>query len=362
MVVGEWPLPQAEFEPLAREAGYQVSHVPAKGNPGYRRALVALLNQRPSLVILGRSWYTGGLKGIGGLIENLRGEKSLNDVPVLASVSESHDVAIREAFRRGCDDILPLHPEHMAEKLHALLPGAVPPEAPPQDKTLLVVDGILLHRTMFGRLLQNAGYQAQSAGSEEEAREALAKGPADLALLDLSLPGDPFSFARELEGKGIRVVGLGSPVEAVRPRAEEAGVQLFFDKLAPAEDLLFLLNDLLSPMPVVKRHSPRRLWSEVVRFGQNRLGLAYNLNRSGIYIRTLTPPKTGEQIRISTPYRVPDQRLGGLIRVSWVKPYIARSAQTYPPGFGGAFEALTDAETEAWEREYTALLSEGGQA
>lgn len=350
LVVGEWPLPQGELEPIVRGAGYELSHAPVGGNPGYRRALVALLGQRPDLVLLAYSWYTGGTKGIGGLIETLRSQGALHDVPILAVVDEAHDAAILEAFQRGCDDVVPCDPVALREKLCALAASRQPPRVEPLGRSVLVVEGLKLHRTVFARLLEGAGYEVITAGAHEEACAALAARRFDLALLDLSLStkGAP-ALAHLMSARGLRVIGVSAYHDEARPGTEE-GVHLYFSKNAPPEDLLFLLNDLLSPS-VVQRQAPRRLWSEVVRFG-DQLGLGYNLSRSGLFVRTLTPPRAGEQLRLETPFRAVEQRLSGLARVIWQKPYVARGAQNYPPGFGATLEALSLEEAAAWELEW----------
>lgn len=72
-------------------------------------------------------------------------------------------------------------------------------EEKPTDASILVVDDSESSRYGIKRYLEHEGYDVEEAASEKQARDALAKCPPDLLVLDVALPdGSGFDFAREL--------------------------------------------------------------------------------------------------------------------------------------------------------------------
>ncbi len=86
--------------------------------------------------------------------------------------------------------------------------------------SILIVDDDRAILAALQRLLQREGYQVQSAVSAEEAMTALEAQPVDLALLDISLPGqDGLSLCRQIRGEWrfpvIMLTGRGSTVDKI---------------------------------------------------------------------------------------------------------------------------------------------------
>ncbi len=95
------------------------------------------------------------------------------------------------------------------------------PPAPRADAAhVLVVDDDAKVRRMLLEYLEEQGLRVTGAGSGAEMRAAFAKGPVDVVLLDLVLPGeDGLTLARELRAESdvgiIIVTGRGDVVDRV---------------------------------------------------------------------------------------------------------------------------------------------------
>src|SRR5947209_5902480 len=85
---------------------------------------------------------------------------------------------------------------------------------------ILIVDDDRAILASLQRLLEREGYQVRSAVSAEEAITMLEAEPVELALLDLSLPGqDGLSLCRQIRGQWrfpvIMLTGRGSTVDKI---------------------------------------------------------------------------------------------------------------------------------------------------
>src|SRR5438876_8366562 len=85
---------------------------------------------------------------------------------------------------------------------------------------ILIVDDDRAILAALQRLLEREGYQVRSATSAEEAITLLEAQPAELALLDISLPGqDGLTLCRQIRGEWrfpvIMLTGRGSTVDKI---------------------------------------------------------------------------------------------------------------------------------------------------
>src|SRR5437667_9694563 len=85
---------------------------------------------------------------------------------------------------------------------------------------ILIVDDDRAILAALQRLLEREGYQVRSATSAEEAIALLEAQPAELALLDIALPGqDGLSLCRQIRGEWhfpvIMLTGRGSTVDKI---------------------------------------------------------------------------------------------------------------------------------------------------
>jgi DNA-binding response OmpR family regulator len=87
--------------------------------------------------------------------------------------------------------------------------------ADPRARPVLVVEDDVGVRAFLVAVLQRQGYRVIAAGSGEEALQLLGEEPAQLAVLDVTLPGmDGFAVAEELAPNVPVIIVTGDPVGA----------------------------------------------------------------------------------------------------------------------------------------------------
>jgi CheY-like chemotaxis protein len=103
----------------------------------------------------------------------------------------------------------------------------------PYARPVLVVEDDAAVRAYLVTVLEHAGYRVIAAGSGEEALGLLGSQPAQLALLDLALPGmDGFALAARLPGDVPVIMVTGDPETA---RARDPHVRVMAKPVAPDE-------------------------------------------------------------------------------------------------------------------------------
>ncbi len=100
------------------------------------------------------------------------------------------------------------------------------------QRTILVVDDEASQRQLLGDFVASLDFRAEEAGSAEEALEKIRRGPPDMVLLDVRLPGmdgvaalgEIRKIAADLPVLLITAHGeLRQAVEAIKSGAEECG-------------------------------------------------------------------------------------------------------------------------------------------
>jgi len=118
-------------------------------------------------------------------------------------------------------------------------------------KRVLVVDDLEVNRRVLRELLEPAGFDVVEAASGAAALEALAKQPADAAILDLRMPVmDGFELSqrlRGLPGGGPKRIATSASVFSFhRESALDAGFDEFLPKPFAEEQLFRILGTLLA--------------------------------------------------------------------------------------------------------------------
>jgi DNA-binding response OmpR family regulator len=105
----------------------------------------------------------------------------------------------------------------------------------PRARPVLVVEDDEGVRAFLTAVLQSQGYRVIAAGSGEEALQLLGAEPAQLAVLDVTLPGmDGFAVAEELEPDVPVIIVTGDPVGAyARTQGRTARFQVLPKPVAP---------------------------------------------------------------------------------------------------------------------------------
>ena len=118
---------------------------------------------------------------------------------------------------------------------------------------ILVVDDEPNNQRILNYTLNKAGYETLTAGNGEAALDLLNEESADLAILDVAMPGmDGITLLQHIrtmrQDENLPVIILtGSGDDTERIRAEEAGVQSFLTKPASSKTILDTVNHLLDP-------------------------------------------------------------------------------------------------------------------
>jgi len=294
--------------------------------------------------------------GYDTFIRAVRADPGIDETPIVAVVGSGEDKLVSEALGHGADDFV-VQTElgvALASKLHA---ASVPPEGrtivPP--RATLLCEASPIHRTVFTRLLEDAGFVVTVVSAEADLASALTgEQRFELIILDLGLPGGPSSLADQV------VVNLGEhtpPIigtaharlgQDVVEAAYSAGFKGVHDKRRPPEELVFLAAEAVDGRS--SRREPRALFTTIVRFRTMvdmfwHAGWSHNFSAGGLFVRTIELPPIGEVLDLQlTLAGGASVDLQGL--VTWRKDFAHRAIRSYPTGMGIAFSNLTDAQRQ----------------
>jgi Tfp pilus assembly protein PilZ len=132
------------------------------------------------------------------------------------------------------------------------------------------------------------------------------------------------------------------------------------DSFAPPENVLFVLNELISARGVDNRRSSRVLYGATVAFrgagrDEDEVGFSYNISAEGLYVRTLAPPEPDQEVWIDVwpPRSERRVRLAG--KVAWRRLFGEAAKAGVPPGFGVQLTDGLAGDLERWRAGYEVL-------
>jgi Tfp pilus assembly protein PilZ len=312
-------------------------------------------------------------EGAAGACAHVRAQARFAQVPIFGAASEPNDLAFTEVFGWGGDDVLGVaSPQPLARRLRLLMaqPARTAPNASlsrmPALAGLAVVAGAeATWRTVMGRALNNGGFAVRFATSANDlATESVATGVRIVVIADDFLPeggAAALASARKL-GSDVGWVVVAPPkrMGAVRAEVAAAGRASVLDGFAPPENVLFVVNELLSSRGVDQRGSARLLYGTSVAFRaagreEDEIGFSYNVSATGVYVRTLAPlePKQDVWLEMWAPRSERRVRLAGT--VAWRRPFGPRGGATVPAGFGVAFTEGLAGDLDRWRAGYEAF-------
>jgi CheY-like chemotaxis protein/Tfp pilus assembly protein PilZ len=232
----------------------------------------------------------------------------------------------------------------------------------------LVLDGDRRRRALYARVLRNAGYDVRFAIQSHEAKAATFGEEMKLIIADAEIqPDGGVEVARRLraEGSEVPVVIASAPKKMAGHRTAAADISKLAvtDGFAPPENLLFVANELGRTGLTDGRASPRLLFGTVVAFrfaGRDRdtVGCAYNISAGGLYVRTLAPLNTNDDVWIELQPPRSDRRVRLEGKVRWRRRFGPIEAATVPPGFGVQITDGAKGDLARYEAGYRAFAAD----
>ena len=303
----------------------------------------------------------------------VRGAERTENLPVLVVVRDPLRDDLDRLFRLGIDDYLVAAAIHQVRERAVALSKGDPWTGLRAPAGRLVLAGENRERRiLIARILRRWGFDLSFASNREELLQQVRHESAPRAVimdgpLSPDLPTDVIAATRhEPRGRDVPwlIVADGSQLEAARASVHAHARTTVYDRQGPPENIIFALNDLLQPGAVEARRSPRLLHAAPVAFWaggapETIWAYSYNINRTGLYVRTLVPPPIGTllHVRFRPPYGE------GLVAVDaqamWRKEFGSALGPLYPPGIGIQFVRTPPADEAAHLAGYEQLLRDG---
>jgi len=295
------------------------------------------------------------------LCRKIRTRRRAVDVAIFGLTSTITEPTFARALAWGVDDVVsPRIEGAIATRLVAL---PLDPTVPVPERGDAVVATRDESENLVGRMLTNAGYQVEYATDSTSLLHLAASERMRLVVAspDLGSPRDHVATTRRRGGNATWIV-LGRPAEVARLERElsdlpRVGVVSLADAL---DHILFVSNELGVGDGRGERRERRILHGALCAFcpvGSATLehGFTYNVSPSGLYVRTLSPPREDRvRIDVLAPGTEQPVRLEG--QVAWRRGFGRLGAATAPPGFGVQLVGGELDDRTTWARACTALL------
>jgi hypothetical protein len=300
---------------------------------------------------------------------DLRGQRRLAKVPILALAPEHDDPLTEQYYGWGIDDVVPADAGvSLIERLSRIVQaGRLAPTA--GRGRAVVADPDRNRCNVIGRVLHNAGYELSYATDEHRLLgDVLGRIPA-LVVMNAAIAA-PRAFIQAARHAGSRACWvvtsprreLETCLDAVADMERVAVTAAF----GPVENILYLSNEMLNARTDALRRNSRLLCGTLVWYrppgeAEDDTGYTYNVSTGGMYVRTLAPP-SAEQLWLEL--RPPHQRrrVRLLARVVWRRPFGDNALAAVPAGFGVEIVGGLGDGGELWRRGVDSLLAPSASA
>jgi DNA-binding response OmpR family regulator len=287
----------------------------------------------------------------------MRGDSQLARIPIIVLCPEIGDLSFATAFTWGADDAVSIEkPRALTARLRAL-PREVPPSTPPDGRgAALIAESDPAHRVILGRVLRNAGYNVRFAVTAADAEEFAKDPELQLIVFSTDLDDAPRRLIEQIRQLGSTAICVVNTA----PRTLRSCRNLLHglervtanDSYAPAENVLFLANDMRRTSRLDLRASARILYGTTVAFrGAGRheddYGFTYNVSSGGMYVRTLAVPEDDMVWLELCPPRA-ERRIRLVAQVQWRRRFGYNESATVPPGFGAKIVDGARTDLDAW--------------
>ncbi len=284
-------------------------------------------------------------------------------VPILSWSEMVSDLQFAEAFASGADDLVDGRNDQALRTRLRQIPKQLfgLPEA--TRGKVLVADPDRVRRIVIGRVLRNAGYSVSFASTSDDLAAALPAPDVDVVVATCcQLKELRETILASRQGGADPMWIISSPPRNMRECREKVrGLPRVTttDAFAPAENILFVSNEMSRAGDVDKRATPRLLYGTTVAFrGRGRehddFGYTYNISEGGLYVRTLAPPDDELVWLELCPPRA-DGRVRLVGRVAWRRGLGGSQFATVPAGFGVEIVDGAVMDREAWAEGYRAF-------
>lgn len=318
----------------------------------------------------------GATPGLESFVAWVRGEARLFSVPVVVLTAAAADQSYTEAHAWGADDVQAGADLGGMTRRLANLSEFDPSVRPPitQGRAVIAHENES-RRRVLGRILRQGGFDVSFAADRDElANVSLSGNPPSLLVCAEKLGTETARSSiektrRVLKSDTVPAVVLATRTES-RVLAHDVsmlGATGVTSESAPADNLLFIANELLRPDVHNLRASPRLLFSSICAFRRGGVfepvfGLTYNISREGLYIRTLDPPTRGTLLwfEMRPPHGTAAVHLRA--NVVWCRGLTSPGGAA-PSGFGVRIQedACPPGDLAAYREAYDAIRS-GGSA
>jgi DNA-binding response OmpR family regulator len=285
-----------------------------------------------------------------------RAESRHATLPLLSLTKAVTDLCFVEAFSWGADDVVARGDGAPLRSRLRHLPKE--PLGLPENcrGSVLVAEADRSRRILIGRVLRNAGYTVTFAAEREDLLNYANTNSLDVVVASTAFTDSPRELVEHARASGSHALFVVTcpPRDIKRHKGsldDLAGVTTT-DGFAPAENVLFVSNELGRPAGIDQRASARVLYGTAVAFRSvgrdaDDYGFTYNVSEGGMYVRTLAPPDE-ELVWLELCPPRGDRRVRLVGRVAWRRGLAQNQYATVPPGFGIEIVDGARMDIEVW--------------
>ncbi len=346
------PERREELELIAGVAGFEVAIVDTAPD-----AIASLARTAPGAVLVNAT-----NRGAARLCRRVRSDRRLRAVPIIVVAERVEDETFNLAFGWGADDVVSFDASSALLLRLRAIPKS-PPPAPPAIGQALVAHPDRARCLVLGRALSAAGYNVSYAEDGKMLRSKARAADTDLVVAssDLDDPADVIRIAREAGNTAVWIVlAPSSELESLGSRVEPLGDATVTWSGGPPENVVFLAHELARNPGSSGRRDPRMLYGTIVAYrtaasDEFDYGFSYNVSSTGLYVRTLAPPNSGNVwLELRPPGMNNAVRLEA--KVAWSRGFAKPDTMGVPPGFGAEIQNSLGSALSDWTACYDSFL------
>jgi hypothetical protein len=291
----------------------------------------------------------------------VRRQASLFTVPVLGLATDRSDLAFRDLYHAGGDDLFDVRgigadsATFLLRRLRALQRQKVKDSHREEHRQAPSPIAIGEDLPLHARAMANAGVQSSPLPVGDHAAKDAPSWRFIVASEEHARGALPRARAAELDTPWVIVVAP-KRMSAVAAWASEYRNVRIMDALAPPENVLFIGNELAyAGESANARGALRSLFGTTVGFRRagrdepDEVGFSYNVSETGMYIRTLASVDPGDDVWIEMWAPRSSRRVRLVGTAVWQRAFGANDTASVPPGFGIRMRGGLPGDLEIWK-------------